>query len=196
LRGPSRRWRAGGAPVLGTRGCVADSASVVVSQAAVAGLCGARGAVVVAGGRAAWLPPPPRGIWPGGRGAGAPDLRARCGAQEWPQTRATLQIPRRQERLRELATQFRRFHAQACVKPAARRELRQLSATPRREIAILRVEETSPAVLRQLRHFCSGGLRRSAQHGGMLAVEGWFPVFLCQGSYRRSERPVVVGGWD
>ena len=39
---------------------VADSASVVVSQAVVAGLCGARGAVGVAGGRAAWLPPPGR----------------------------------------------------------------------------------------------------------------------------------------
>ena len=50
---------------------------------------------------------------------------------------------------------FRRFHAQACVSAAARRELRHFSATPRRETAIFRVTEASRAVLHQLRHFCS-----------------------------------------
>jgi hypothetical protein len=89
---------------------VADSATVVVSQAVVAGLCRAQGAVVVAAGRAAWLPPPRRAIWPGGRGASAPDLRAR-GAQQWPQTRATLQNPRRRERLRQL----RRISSLSCA---------------------------------------------------------------------------------
>jgi hypothetical protein len=39
---------------------------------------------------------------------GAPDLRAR-GAQQWPQTRAILQIPRRRGRLRGLTTHFVAF---------------------------------------------------------------------------------------
>ena len=71
--------------------------------------CAGRGVLLwLAGGRAAWLPPPRRAIWPGGRGAGAPDLRAR-GAQRWPHTRAILQIPRCRERLRELTTYFVAF---------------------------------------------------------------------------------------
>jgi hypothetical protein len=43
-----------------------------------------------------------------------------------------------------------------------RRQARSLtiSATPRREIAIFRVAETSSAVLRQLRHFCSTPLNK------------------------------------
>ena len=78
------------------------------AKAVVAWVLRARGAFVIAGGRAAWPPPPRRAVWPGGRGAGAPDLRAR-GAQQRPQTRAILQIPRCRERLRDLTTHFVAF---------------------------------------------------------------------------------------
>ena len=47
----------------------------------------------------------------------------------------------------------------------------------------------------ELRHVCSGGLRRSAQPGGSWQLEGWLLFSMCQVSFGRSERPVAPPVW-
>jgi hypothetical protein len=108
VRSRSVAGEAGGAPL------VADSASVVVSQAVLVSLCRARGAVGVAGGRAAWLPPPRRAIWPGGRGAGCarPPSTRRTAVAANAGNSPNSSPPGEAARVNDA---FRRFHAQACV---------------------------------------------------------------------------------
>ena len=98
---------------------VSGSASVVVSQAIVVGLCGARGAVGVAGwsGRLGCRRHA-AAVWPGGRGAGCarpPGTRrtaVAASAGDSPNSAPPGEAAR-------LSDVLRRFRAQACVNPVA-----------------------------------------------------------------------------